>query len=45
MVDKLTTVHKAKLRSFVGRLSDEDLLRLNRAMVVFLGLAGPSPTS
>ena len=42
MVDKLTTVPKAKIGSKVGRLADSDLLRLNRAVVVFLGLAGTS---
>ncbi len=42
MVDKLTTVPKVKIRSRVGRLADSDLLRLNRAVVVFLGLAGAS---
>lgn len=40
MVDKLTTVRRAKLGEQVGRLSDEDMLRLTRALVVFLGLAG-----
>ena len=40
MVDKVTTVAKTKLGSQVGRLDDEDILRLNRAMLVFLGLAG-----
>lgn len=40
MIDKITTVSKAKLQSRVGRLSDEDILRLNRAVLVFLGLAG-----
>ena len=39
MVDKLTTVPKTSLGSKIGRLADEDLLRLNRAIVVFLGLA------
>jgi mRNA interferase MazF len=39
MVDKLTTVPKAKLGARIGSLGDEDLVRLNRAMVVFLGLA------
>ena len=39
-VDKLTTVPRAKLGQRVGRLSDEDMVRLSRAMVVFLGLAG-----
>lgn len=40
MADKLTTVPRGKLRKVVGRLSDTDMLRLNRAMMVFLGLAG-----
>jgi len=39
MVDKITTVPKAKLGIRVGRLDPEDLARLNRAVVVFLGLA------
>jgi len=42
MADKLTTVPKRKVGSLVGRLDDEDLVRLNRAIVVFLGLAGSS---
>ena len=42
MVDKLTTVPKVKIGSKVGRLADSDLLRLSRAVVVFLGLAGAS---
>ena len=40
MIDKITTVSKAKLESRVGRLSDEDIIRVNRAVVVFMGLAG-----
>ena len=40
MVDKLTTVPKTKVGVQVGRLDDEDLVRLNRAVLVFLGLAG-----
>ena len=43
MVDKITTVAKTKLGSRVGELDDEDLMRLNRAMLVFLGLAGAAP--
>jgi len=39
MVDKITTVPKAKVGARVGRLNDEDILRLNQAMLVFLGLA------
>jgi len=45
MVDKITTVSKAKLGSRIGRLDEEDLLRLNRAILVFLGLAGPATKS
>ncbi len=41
MVDKLTTVPRSKLGQQVGRLSDEDMVRLGRALLVFLGLAGP----
>ncbi|MFM7736243.1 MAG: type II toxin-antitoxin system PemK/MazF family toxin [Alphaproteobacteria bacterium] len=40
MVDKITTVPKAKLDRRVGRLSDGDMIRLNRAILTFLGLAG-----
>lgn len=40
MVDKITTVHRDKLGALIGRLADEDMIRLNRAMLVFLGLAG-----
>jgi mRNA interferase MazF len=44
MVDKITTVPKSKLGSLAGRLDDEDMLRLNRAILVFLGLAAsPKP--
>lgn len=43
-VDKITTVPKSKIGSRVGRLDDQDVLRLNRAVVVFLGLAA-SPRS
>lgn len=39
MVDKITTVPKTKLGAQVGRLDDEDMVRLNQAMTVFLGMA------
>ena len=32
MVDKITTVRRAKFRQLVGRLDDEDMVRLNQAM-------------
>ncbi len=39
MVDKITTVPKSKVGARIGRLDDQDILRLNRAVLVFLGLA------
>lgn len=42
MIDKITTVSKSKLERRIGRLSDEDIVRLNRAVLVFLGMAGSS---
>ena len=39
MVDKITTVPKSRLGRRIGRLDDEDVVRLNRATLVFLGLA------
>jgi mRNA interferase MazF len=44
MVDKITTVPKAKIGVRVGRVADEDMVRLNRAILVFLGIAFPSAT-
>ncbi|HEX4506627.1 MAG TPA: type II toxin-antitoxin system PemK/MazF family toxin [Alphaproteobacteria bacterium] len=41
MVDKITTVPKARLGSRIGTLSDADIARLNRATIVFLGMGGP----
>ncbi len=42
MVDKITTVSKTKVGTRVGRLDDEDVIRLNQAVLVFLGLATPT---
>ncbi len=39
MIDKITTVPKARLGKRIGILNDEDTVRLNRALTVFLGLA------
>ena len=39
MVDKVTTMPKAKLGERIGRLSDTDLVALSRSLFVFLGLA------
>jgi len=40
MVDKITTVPKARLGARVGRLADEDIVRLNRAVLVFFRHCG-----
>jgi mRNA interferase MazF len=42
MVDKITTVPKAKVGTRIGRLDDEEIVRLNRVVLVFLGMAGAS---
>jgi mRNA interferase MazF len=45
IVDKITTVRKAKIGEKIGRMDDDDIVCLNRAMMVFLGLAMvPRPT-
>ena len=41
MVDKITTVPKDRLGEKVGRLNNADMLRLNQAVLVVLGLASP----
>lgn len=42
MVDKVTTVPKTKIGMNVGRLAAEDMVQLNRSVLVFLGIAGPT---
>jgi mRNA interferase MazF len=39
MVDKITTIPKTRFGSQLGRLDDAGILRLNQAILVFLGLA------
>lgn len=45
LADKITTVPKSRMGKRIGRLDDEDMIRLNRAIVVFLGLAGGTAIS
>jgi mRNA interferase MazF len=45
MVDKLTTVPKEKLGTRIGRLEAKDIVRMNQAILVFLGLARASRES
>lgn len=42
MVDKIVTVPRSKVGERRGRLDDEDIVRLNQAILVFLGLASSS---
>jgi len=39
MIDKITTVSKERLGGHIGSLDTQDVIRLNRAVLVFLGLA------
>jgi mRNA interferase MazF len=45
MVDKISTIPKTRVGAYVGRLDAEDILRLNLAILVFLGLAGSPRTT
>ncbi|HUC63501.1 MAG TPA: type II toxin-antitoxin system PemK/MazF family toxin [Alphaproteobacteria bacterium] len=40
MADKIATVPRSKLGARIGRLVDADMRRLDRAVLVFLGIAG-----
>ncbi len=39
MVDKITTVPRTSLGERLGQLTDEQMLKLNRSVAVFLGIA------
>ncbi|MGA9284111.1 MAG: type II toxin-antitoxin system PemK/MazF family toxin [Solirubrobacteraceae bacterium] len=38
MIDKVTTVPRSSLGKRLGRLRDDELVALNRSLIVFLGL-------
>ncbi len=38
MADKIVSIPKTRIGALVGRLDDEDVVSLNRAVFVFLGL-------
>jgi len=40
MIDKITTVPKSRFARRIGRLADDQVILLNQALLVFLGLAG-----
>jgi len=39
MIDKVSTIPKTKLGGRIGQLAAADVVRVNRALIVFLGLA------
>jgi mRNA interferase MazF len=39
MIDKMISIPRAKLGKRIGQLGDADTLRMNRAIVIFLGIA------
>jgi mRNA interferase MazF len=40
MIDKITTIRKSHAGRRIGRLADEQVILLNQAILVFLGLSG-----
>src|SRR5664280_3699744 len=44
MVDKINTVSRTKIGALIGRLADDDIVRLNRAILVSLGIGGQAPS-
>jgi mRNA interferase MazF len=44
MIDKVTAMPKSSLGERLGSLRDDELVALNRALIVFLGLVSAPPT-
>ena len=44
MIDKVTTMPRSSLGERLGRLRDDELVALNRALIVFLGLVSAPRT-
>ena len=42
MTDKISSLPRTRLRDRIGRLDSADMAKINRAVFVFLGLAGSS---
>lgn len=40
MADKIASIPRTRIGALIGRLADEDMTSLDRAVLVFLGLAG-----
>ncbi len=39
MVDKIVTLRRERIDQHIGRINDETLIRLNRSLALFIGLA------
>lgn len=44
MIDKVTTMPRSSLGARLGRLRDDELVALNRSLIVFFGLASAPQT-
>lgn len=42
MIDKVTTIRRVRCGHQIGHLSNDEMAKLSRALIVFLGLAGTS---
>jgi mRNA interferase MazF len=40
MIDKITTTRRAKVHDRLGSLAHEEMVRVERSILVFLGIAG-----
>lgn len=40
MIDKLTTVRRANAGKVIGRIDESQLVKIERRLILFLGLAG-----
>lgn len=40
MVDKVTTTHRSKLRQSIGEIHREEMVQIERSLMVFLNIAG-----
>ena len=44
LIDKITTVPASKVRQVIGHADDTLMIRVNRALVLFLGVASSANT-
>jgi mRNA interferase MazF len=39
MIDKVTTIRRSRIRNVIGAVDDRTMVRVNRAVALFVGLA------